>query len=219
MKIAEPRTKLNSKSGDNSLYYILKFFKLSSVCEDPNSRILRSSLEELYSRCEFNSSTWRLVGRVLSNDNLRSIAFYFLDYGAASINILVHRLSMDDETVRRNLKKLLLYGFILPAFKLPKRLGAKGGPPPGLYQVPDATADQMKEAAVLHSRLLSPKYRVAEVVAQTLLEDFILPRGSMEITYREIVLQVKRLRIPFNTPDVADLTAKYLHEQGIRIWR
>jgi hypothetical protein len=40
-----------------------------------------------------------------------------------------------------------------------------------------------------------------------------------EISYREIIIQVKELRIPFRTPDIADLAATYLNEKGIKVWR
>lgn len=40
-----------------------------------------------------------------------------------------------------------------------------------------------------------------------------------EITYREIIIQVRELEIPFNVPDIAELAARYLHEKGIKVWR
>ena len=77
----------------------------------------------------------------------------------------------------------------------------------------------IQDAALLHIRTLSPKYRVAEQAAQLILEEYLSPRQAREITYREIVLRVKNLRLPFSTPDIADLAAQYLHERGVRIWR
>ena len=203
----------------NSLYYILKIIKLVTLCVVINSDSFKKSFGELLTLCVFNSKNWRITGRVLKTDSLREMAFYFIDHGAATAPILTHRLNLHERTVWRNLKALLQWGIIVRAATLPKRVVAKGGPRPVIYQAPDATVDQLSEAASLHLKLASPKYRVAEAIAQTILEDFILKRPTMEITYREIVYQVKKLRIPFNTPDIADLTARYLHEKGVRIWR
>ncbi|GAJ13271.1 unnamed protein product, partial [marine sediment metagenome] len=59
----------------------------------------------------------------------------------------------------------------------------------------------------------------AEEVAQSILGEYITPRQITEITYREIIIQVKELKIPFSTPDIADLAASYLHDRGIKVWR
>jgi hypothetical protein len=40
-----------------------------------------------------------------------------------------------------------------------------------------------------------------------------------EINYRDIMQQVRELKIPFKGPDIADLAAQYLHERGIKVWR
>jgi hypothetical protein len=45
--------------------------------------------------------------------------------------------------------------------------------------------------------MMSPKYRVAQEVVQTNLDLYIVPRNIEEISYREIVIKVKELRIPF----------------------
>ncbi len=82
-----------------------------------------------------------------------------------------------------------------------------------------ATSEEVAGALRLHFQLLSPKYRIAEEVAQSILADYITPRQVTEITYREIVVQVKELKIPFSAPDIADLTATYLNEKGIKVWR
>jgi hypothetical protein len=67
--------------------------------------------------------------------------------------------------------------------------------------------------------MLSPKFRVAEEVAQTILDQYVEKDAPMEITYREIMVKVRELKIPFRAPDIADLTAQYLNEKGLKIWR
>lgn len=80
--------------------------------------------------------------------------------------------------------------------------------------------EEVANAINLHYRTLSPKYRLAREVAQTILTDYIRRRNVDEISYREIVVYIKEnRRIPFFIPDIAELAAQYLHEHGIRVWR
>ena len=67
--------------------------------------------------------------------------------------------------------------------------------------------------------MLSPKYRIAEEVAQTILDEYMKRHNTQEITYKEILIQIRELRMPFKTPDVAELTVQYLHDKGIKVWR
>lgn len=157
------------------------------------------------------------MGEILHTDILREIAFYFLEKGAATSLILQNELNYQKRTVNMKLAALKVFGVIEPAHKL--REPHFRGKPPTMYQTPDATVDQINEAYELHRKLRSPKYRAAREVAQTILEDYLSKKPTMEITYTEIVVQVKKMKISFNTPDIADLAAKYLHEQGVRIWR
>ena len=72
-------------------------------------------------------------------------------------------------------------------------------------------------ALQIHYRMLSPKFRVAEEVAQTILDEYITPHRVGKISYREIVIKVRELRIPFRAPDIAELAASYLNDLGIKI--
>ncbi|GAH06307.1 unnamed protein product, partial [marine sediment metagenome] len=75
------------------------------------------------------------------------------------------------------------------------------------------------EALRVHNKMLSPKFRVAEQLAQSILAEFREKDRVLEINYREIVTELKKQGIPFRGPDVADMTARYLHEQGMKVWR
>jgi len=103
--------------------------------------------------------------------------------------------------------------------KVFKSRGSKGGPHPTIWALEGASTEDVVNTLKLHYRLLSPKYRIAEKVAQTILEEYLTPRHVTEITYREIVIHVKELKIPFSPPDIADLAASYLHDRGIKVWR
>lgn len=81
-----------------------------------------------------------------------------------------------------------------------------------------ASGDEVAAALKLHYRMLSPKYRVAENVAQTILDQYT-QKGQREISYRDLVSAIKEMNIPFKTPDIADLAAQYLGEKGLKVWR
>jgi len=78
-------------------------------------------------------------------------------------------------------------------------------------------AEEVSWALQLRYRMLSPKFRVAEEVAQTILDEYL--QHQYEISYREMVIKVRELRIPFRAPDIADLAASYLNDLGINVWR
>jgi hypothetical protein len=105
-----------------------------------------------------------------------------------------------------------------PILKMPQRRVKRSGPMPRVWGLVGHCSDEeVARAVTLHYRTLSPKYRAAEKVAQTILDEY---RGrSSEVSYRDIVLRVKEMKIPYSGPDVADLAAQYLHEKGIKVWR
>jgi len=44
-------------------------------------------------------------------------------------------------------------------------------------------------------------------------------KNGREITYRELLVFVKELKIPFEKYDIAELIAQYLNEIGVKVWR
>ena len=67
--------------------------------------------------------------------------------------------------------------------------------------------------------MLSPKYRIAERIAQTILDEYMKKKKIDTISYKEILIHIKELKMPFRSPDIADLAATYLHDKGIKVWR
>ena len=126
-----------------------------------------------------------------------------------------------DARVVYHVLKLLLRSkkIIVPAIRVSKIKSSKGGPRPTVWAIQGASKEEISTAVRLHYKMMSPKYRVAEEVAQTILDEYITSRNVWEISYREIVIVVKELKIPFRVPDVADLAASYLHEKGVKVWR
>ena len=159
------------------------------------------------------------LGEILGTVDLRSILYYFLDYGAATSLILKQKLKVDDSKVYRYIGKLKNLDIIEPAARMPSVIRSRGGPRATVYRVPDADIGQVNDAINLHRRLLSPKYRVAEELAQILLDEYVEPRGLKEITKREILVFVKDRRVLFVAGDIAELMARYLrHQRGIKVW-
>ena len=159
------------------------------------------------------------VSRILNSRVLLKVMWYFLDHGAATDLVLAHKTGLSESSVKWARRQLQAMKIIHPAIHLQKDLFSKRGPRPTVWIIEEAMPGQVRDAVLLHYRLRSPKYRIALQVAQTLLDQYITKRRVKEITYGEVLLQVKKLKIPFNTYDIAELAAHYLHEKGVRIWR
>jgi len=156
--------------------------------------------------------------RIFSSHAVSQTCLYLVQNGAATAWLLQVQLGLPEATAYRALKRLRSLGLVVKVLRAPKHL-SKGGPRPILWALNDATRDQIASALNLHFRSLSPKYRLAVEIAQTMLDNYIKPRQIHEVSYREILLYIENIRIPFMKPDIADLTAQYLHEQGVKVWR
>jgi hypothetical protein len=157
--------------------------------------------------------------KIFSSSAVAEAFLYFCLHGAATAWVLQNDLTLAEPTAYRALKRLKSLGIVIPAIKAPKLKGSKGGPRPTVWSLEDASNEEVANAVKLHHKMLSPKYQVAETVAQTILDEYIAKRNIEEISYKEIVIQIKELRIPFRTPDIADLAANYLNDKGVKVWR
>jgi hypothetical protein len=154
------------------------------------------------------------VARILSSEALLETLWYLLEHGAATDFILYRETNFSDRTIRWARSQLQAMRLIEPATRLPKEAFEKGGKKVRVWMVEGALPGEIRDAMILHQRLKSPKYRVAVEVAQTLLDEHL-----EEITFREILKHVKGRGLPYPASDVAELTAQYLHERGVKIWR
>ena len=156
---------------------------------------------------------------ILVSESTAEVFFYLCLKGAATAWVLRCQLDMPEATAYRALKKLRSLGFITPAIKVYKTRNSKGGPRPTVWALDGASTEDVANALKLHYRMLSPKFRIAEEVAQSIIDEYMKPNHATEISYREIIIHIKELKIPFRAPDIADLAATYLHEKGIKVWR
>jgi predicted transcriptional regulator len=194
---------------NNFAKYVEIFRKLLLLNEKNDLATTLKNIQELMSFSE----------KIFSSSAVSESFLYFCLHGAATAWVLQCELNMPEATVYRALKRLRAMGVVLPALKVSKVQRSKGGPRPTVWAIDTATPDEVSTALKHHYRMLSPKFRVAEEVAQTILDEFSETGMPMEINYRDIMTQVKELKIPFKSPDIADLAAQYLHEKGIKVWR
>jgi len=206
---SKKRGKLLSENGKDLVEYREIFRRLLLSDERDNLKRDSRKIDRLFPLCK----------RIFSSDSVAKVFLYLCLHGAATAWILQVKLNLAEATAYRALKQLRTLNIIKPAVRVPKKTDSKGGPRPTVWAIEGATTEEISEALKLHIKMTSPKYRIAEEVAQTILDNYLSKSRTLEITYREIVLQIKRLRIPFNTSDIAELTAQYLYERGIRIWR
>jgi len=145
---------------------------------------------------------------------------YLCRHGATTAWLLQVMLGMPETTSHRILKRFNALGVVEPIIKLPKRLKKRSGPIPKVWGlVGHCSDDEVATAINLHYRTLSPKFRLSMEVAQTILTDYLNRRNLKEISYKEIVVYIKESRrTPFFIPDIAELSAQYLREQGIKVW-
>jgi len=207
-----------SKSRINSLYYLIRFIRLVVRFRGINPKLLHIELDKLLQKNATNLDVNKL-GEILGKEDLRNVLYYFLDYGAATSLILQQKLHLDDSKVYRHIGKLKNLDIIEPAVRIPTIIHSKGGPRATVYKIPDTTIDQINAATNLHRKLLSPKYRIAEELAQILLDEYIEPQGLKEITRRQILVFLKEQKVR-ERGDVAELVAQNLqNERGIKVWR
>ena len=160
-------------------------------------------------------------GRIFSSEWMGQAFIYLCRNGATTAWLLQVQLGMPETTSHRVLKQLMAMEVVEPVIKIPRRKLSRSGPIPKVWGLRGHyTPEDVAKAINLHYRTLSPKYRMAREIAQSMLSEYIRPRHVKEISYREIVAYVKeRRRVPFHSPDLADLAATYIHEQGIKVWR
>ena len=201
--------KLFSSDECNFSNYVYIFRKLLLLKEKNNLKTTLKNIQKLLSFTE----------NIFSSNAVAEAFLYFCLKGAATAWILQYELKMPEATSYRALKRLRVLNIVKPAVKVSKIRNSKGGPRPTVWAMECASTEEISNALRLHFRTLSPKYRVAEKVAQTILDEYINKRNTQEISYKEILIQIKELRIPFKTPDIAHLAAQYLNEIGIKVWR
>jgi predicted transcriptional regulator len=201
--------KRSNGSDANFAKYVEVFRKLLLLNEKNDLSTTLKNIQELMSFSE----------KIFSSSAVSEAFLYFCLHGASTAWVLQCELNMPEATVYRALKRLRAMGVVTPALKVSKVKSSKGGPRPTVWAIDTASPDEVAVALKHHYKMLSPKFRVAEEIAQTILDEYQETGKPLEIQYRDIMGKAKALKIPFKGPDIAELAAQYLHERGIKVWR
>jgi predicted transcriptional regulator len=197
------------RNESNFLKYVDMYRRLLLLNGENNLATTLKNIQELLSFSE----------KIFSSSAVAEAFLYFCLHGASTAWVLQNELNMPEATAYRALKRLRSLDIVVPALKVSKLKSSKGGPRPTIWALEGASTEEVARALRLHYKMLSPKFRVAEDVAQTIIDEYLSKRNVDEISYREIIIKVKELRMPFRTPDIANLAATYLHEKGIKVWK
>jgi len=200
---------VNSRRNSNLSPYVEVYRQLLIKNEENDLATTLKNIQELLSFSE----------KIFSSSAVAETFLYFCLHGAATVWVLQNELNIPEATSYRAVKRLRSMGILVPALKITKVKNAKGGPRPTIWSLEHATTEDIAKSLRLHYKLLSPKYKVAEEIAQTILDEYVTKRQVSEISYKEIVVQINGMQVPFRTPDIAELTATYLHDKGIKVWR
>ena len=199
---------IRSRRDSVPIYYIIRAFQIILRSDSINSGETLNADRRILSACE----------RIFKSEAVGHAFLYLCRHGACTGWLLQVQLGQPEATAHRVIRDLRALGIVEPILKVPQRRVKRSGPMPKVWGLVGHCSDEeVARAVTLHYRTLSPKYRAAEKVAQTILDEY---RGrATEVNYRDIVLRVKEMKIPFKAPDTADLAAQYLHEKGVKVWR
>jgi len=199
---------IRSRGDSVPILYIIRAFQIILR----NDRIIPGNAlaydREILSAC----------GRIFRSDAIAQAFLYLCRHGAATWWLLQVWLGLPETTAHRMLRNLKALGIVEPILKVPQRRMRYSGPMPTIWGLLGCNDEEVAQAVTLHYRTLSPKYRAAEKVAQTILDEFTVNQ-PMEVKYTDIMQRVRAMKIPYGGPDVADLASQYLHEKGIKVWR
>jgi len=200
---------IRSRRDSIPIYYIIRAFQIILRSDRINSEGELDADRQILSACE----------RIFKSEAVGQAFLYLCRHGAATGWLLQVQLGQPEATAHRVIRDLKALGIVEPILKVPQRRMKRSGPMPKVWGLVGSCSDEeVARALTLHYRSLSPKYRAAEKVAQTILDEFKDGRPR-EVNYRDIMARVREMRIPFKGGDIADLTASYLNEKGIKVWR
>ncbi len=202
--------KLFSPNGGNSDIHIhiekMKLLLYNGGTNSPIQRALEAEKLLLFLESIFSSSA---VGEVF---------IYLLDRMACTAWLLQVHLSMPEATVYRALKRLRSLGILEKVRKIGLPLKTAGGPRPTVWAFLGASSEDIAKVIGEHNRSLSPKYRAAEQIVQTMIRDYSSIRVKQEITRKEIHYVVKELGMPYRRYDVQLFVEQIFKDKGIKVW-
>jgi hypothetical protein len=197
------------RNENNSILYITRVFKLLFTSDGNNS--LEDAVHDL--------KLLSLLGSIFHSDFTAKSFVYFIKYGAATAWTLQVQLGLSQSRAYASMKTLTALGFIEEIRKFRGMDRVRGGPRPKMWGLTDCSQEQVVEAIQLHAKCKSPKYRQAEEVIQFILDDYVIPLGVTEMTWKQLIVKVREFGKPYRSDDIAQIGIPILKKHGVKVWR
>ncbi|GAJ12907.1 unnamed protein product, partial [marine sediment metagenome] len=146
------------------------------------------------------------------------VFIYLLDRNACTAWLLQVHLNMPEATAYRTLKRLRSLGVLEKVMIIRKPVKSSGGPRPTVWAILGASREDIANVIGDHNRSLSPKYRVAEEIVQSMMKDFMSIRVKQEITRKEIHFVLNEFKMPYRKYDVQLFIEQIFKDKGIKVW-
>lgn len=200
-----------SQDETNSTINTIKKMKLLLLSESTNP----------IKRAKHANKILSFIESIFSSHGTAEVFVYLLEHGAATAWTLQVDLQIPESTAYRALKRLRRLGLIDAAIKLHRLHDVRGGPRPTVWMLLGADVETVPLAINRHNRALSPNYRMAEEIAQSLLETWLVPKRLSEYHYRDLVVDVRRATElkGRNLIEITNMVATSLRGMDIKVWR
>lgn len=199
-----------SPDENNLVYNIVKEFKL----------LLSLRVQQLSDTLTHERELVSICRNIFKSERTTHVFFYFCKYGAATAQVLQVQLSMNYQVVYRVMKSLSNMGIIHPVRKIRKHARGQSGPRYEVWGIYGVDKVDVADCIKLHRRCISPKYRLAEEILPTILDEYIYKRNVDEVTRRELIQYVKDSKlVTFNAYDIVELAIPIIESKGIKVWR
>ncbi len=199
----------STNDSNYQLYILLEKMQLLLSNENNNSPIQRAMRGERLSS---------FLRSIFSSKAVGEVFVYLLDRKACTAWLLQVHLNIPEGTVYKALKRLRSLGVLEKVRKIKKPLKSAGGPRPTVWAILGASETDLASVIGEHNRSLSPKYRVAEQIVQTMMRDYTSIRVKQEITKKEIHYVVKEMRVPYRRYDIQLFVEQIFKDKGIKVW-
>lgn len=148
-----------------------------------------------------------------------AIYFYLYTNKAATRQKIAEDLETAEQTVYKNINKLVKYGLVKRTGKI--KAPRFGGHKPMVYAVFDAKPDEIANAKLLEQQRRIPGFQLVKEISQYMIEDFI-PRSDNpnEVSMRQITWCCNRYNLKnLSKKAIYDMVAHNVQRSGVRVWR
>ena len=155
------------------------------------------------------------VEKICSSGIRRDIFIYLLVNRASCAPLIQGELGVSQASVYRVLDSLVRLGLIV---RIPPRREGRGRPY-NIYAVKGYSPDDIVRALKRASWARTPAFPLVASIKQLIMEDYIQVRGLPEISWKEILRTTRAHCKGYYNVDIANMVARELGREGIKIWR